>query len=167
MTNISRISTAGSPLYWVDPLPSAFAQSFIALLSDLDQHIECERDLDDVDLFDPAYRSWLDNAEAAQRRLYEALSSITGMGAVSAADVPLRRMSLLIATLVREGTAKAFRQYDRLESSFIHYMAVPGDWPDNARTQHMLAAARERIQTMAGLTLYRQDGDLELLCDAA
>lgn len=161
MTNISRSSLPGSPLDLAAPLPSAFAQSFVELLSALDQHIDCERDLDDVDLFDPAYRNWLDDAEAAQLRLYDALARITGAPAVTPDDVLLRRMSLLIATLVREGTAKAFHRYFQLENDFVHCMVVPGDGLDAGRMRHMLMAARKKIHQLAGLTLYLQDGDFD------
>ncbi|MBV0893500.1 hypothetical protein KTN05_17060 [Paracoccus sp. Z118] len=170
MTNISRISCPGSPLDLATPLPSAFSLCFAGLLSALDQHIECERDLDDVDLFDPAYQNWLDDAETAQLRLYD-LASITGLAAVTPDDVPLRRMTLLIAMLVREGSAEAFRQYGRLESSFLRHMVVPGDGLGAVRTRLMLADAREKIRAMAELTLYRQDGDIDgeacELCAAA
>lgn len=163
--------TRGDPVEGLTVAPASISLAFPELLSALDQHIECERDLDDVEIFDPAYRSWLDDAEAAQLRLYDALAQVTGMAPVSADDAPLHRMSLLIATLVREGTGEAFRQYNRLESSFLHHMVVPGDGLDAGRTRHMLMAAREKIHQLAGLTLYLQDGDADCeadeLCAAA
>lgn len=144
--------------------PSSVSLAFAALLSALDRHIACERDLDDVDLFDPAYRSWLDNAEAAQLRLYEALAWITGLAAVRAGDLPLRRMSLLIAALVREGTATAFRRYLQNQDSFGPYLSVPDHGRDSVRARLMLAAAGEKIHALARLSIYRHDGDTD--CDA-
>lgn len=141
--------------------PASLAHAFPELLSALDEHIECERDLDDVEIFDLAYRNWLDDAEAAQLHLYDTLARLTGMAPVTSDDAPLHRMSLLIATLVREGTGEAFRRYNRLESDFLRFMTVPREGLDAVWTRHMLAAAREKIRAMAELTLYRQDGHID------
>lgn len=161
MTNISHVS---------DPMPSvdvkahpvtSLLRAFPDLLSALDQHIQCERELDEVDLFDPAYATWLDDAEAAQTALYEVLARITRLRPAAPADAPLWRMSLLIATLVREGTASAFRRYAETEGAFVMHLRVPGSGPAALRARGQIVAARERITALATLTFYRQDGDTD------
>lgn len=146
---------------------SPLLRSFTELLSALDHHIACERDLDGVDLFDPAWRYWLDKAEAAQLQLYDALASSTRLSPDRAEEIALQRM----ATLVREGTNSAFRRYAELERSFADFLTVPGDGLDAARVRQMLAAAGNEIRAMAGLSVYRQDGahpsEAEGFCAAA
>ncbi|SDL75868.1 hypothetical protein [Paracoccus chinensis] len=144
--------------------PPPLSIAFAALLAALDTHIQCERELDEVDLWDPAYRAWLDDAETAELRLYEVLAHITSSRPASLDDAPLWRMALLIATLVREGTASAFRRYAATEAEILMHLRVPGESPAALRVRSQIAAARRRIADMAGLTLYRQDGDVEGAC---
>ena len=135
-----------------------FSLAFADVLSALDRHIACERDLDDAGSSDAAYCTRLDAAEAAQDALCVALARITSLSTSRATDVPLRRMALIVATLVREGRASAFRRYVARRAEFAACLEVPGDGPIEARTRRMLAAADGRIAAMARLTLYRQDG---------
>lgn len=140
------------------PKPNVFATRFIDLLTALAQHIHAERALDRAGLGNPGYSGLLDTADAASLALYEVLAEITAMPAPDPVVLPLRRMALIIATLVREGTATAFRRYAGQRDAFAAVLAVPGDGPDAAQIRHMLAAAEKRIDTMAALSLYRQDG---------
>lgn len=161
MTNTSPVSSTASLLSLDGLFLSSVSLAFEYLLSAIDHHLACQRDLDDVDPFDPAYRIWLDDAEAAHMRLYESLAFITGLLSECAEDVPLQRMSLLIATLIREESPKAFRRYLELENSFVGCMDVPGGSRNAKHARHMLAAARAKIRAMAGLSIYHQENDSE------
>lgn len=138
---------------------SLCALAFADLLTVLDRHIACEADLEEVDLFDPAFRNWLDEADAAQDALYEVLARITGMTASCETDVPLRRMALILATLIREGRASAFCRYAENHSEFALHLRVPPNGTASLQARRLIAAADMRIATMARLHLYRQDGD--------
>lgn len=159
MTNTSPVSSIASSLSLDGLFLSSISLAFENLLPTIDHYLACERDLDDIDPFDPAYRSWLDDVEAAQMRLYESLALITGLASECAEDVPLQRMSFLIATLMREGSPKAFGRYFELENSFVGCMAVPGNSRHATHARHMLTAARAKIQAMAGLSIYQQESD--------
>ena len=136
----------------------AFTLRFGDLLNYLASHIHAERDLDRTSLADPAYQRRLDRADAASLRLYDVLAQLTAMPASDATTAPLRRMALIVATLVREGTATAFFRYADSRDDFAEFLAIPGDGPIEARIRHLLAAADKRIAAMAGLSCYIQDG---------
>ena len=139
-------------------MPRPFTLRFVDLLNALASHIHAERDLDRTSLADPAYQRRLDRAETASLRLYDVLAQLTAMPVPDETTAPLRRMALIVATLVREGSATPFRRYAESRHDFAEFLAVPGDGPLEARVRHMIAAADKRIAAMAKLSLYRSDG---------
>ena len=153
-TTITPIFAKEAPIR----MPCAFTLRFGELLNALASHIHAERDLDRTPLADAAYQRRLDRAETAILRLYDVLAEITAVPASDATTAPLRRMALIVATLVREGTATAFRSYAENRDDFAEFLAVAGDGPVEARVRHMIAAADKRIAAMAKLSLYRSDG---------
>lgn len=142
----------------VDEAPTPLEVSFFRLLKALAQHIWAEQDMDRADLSNPTCDRVLDAAENARMALYEVLAKITALQATSAADVPLRRMALIIATLVREGTGTAFARYREHQTEFAAFLDVAGNGRAEMSVRKMIAAADKRIRLMAHLTLYRQDG---------
>ena len=84
------------------------------------------------------------------------LARITGMTAGSDTDMPLLRMALLLATLVREDRAEAFRRYFEREEAFAEYLHVPGNDRQAARVRHMIEAGHKRIRFMARLAQARE-----------
>ena len=151
------LPAAGSNVAAPRRLP--LARCFIAMVAALDGHIDAERDLDRTALADPAYQRRLDRAETANLRLYDVLAQLTAMPASDATTAPLRRMALIVATLVREGTAAAFHRYADSRDDLAEFLVVPGDGPVESRVRHMIAAADRRIAAMADLSLYRSDGE--------
>ena len=94
--------------------------------------------------------------EATRATMLAVLARITGMTAGSDTDVPLIRMALLLATLVRENNADAFRRYFEREEAFAEYLAVPGNDRQAARVRHMIEAGHKRIRFMARLAQARE-----------
>lgn len=80
------------------------------------------------------------------------------MPAVDVSDAPLRRMTLLIATLIREERASAFARYAALREELAPFLQVLGDDPIAARHKDMLAAADKRITLMAQMSCYCTEG---------
>ena len=158
MTTNSQTALPAAASKVAAPRRLPLARCFIAMVAALDGHIHAERDLDRTALADPAYQRRLDRAETAGLRLYDVLAEITAMPAPDATTAPLRRMALIVATLVREGTATAFRRYAENRDDLAEFLAVPGDGRGDARVRHMIAAADKRIAAMAKLSLYRSDG---------
>ena len=143
-----------APIWMLCP----FGLRFVDLLNAMAQHVFAECELDSTNIADPAYHSRLDLADTTSTRLYEVLAELTAMPAPDATTAPLRRMALIVATLVREGTATAFRRYADSHDDFAEFLSVSGDGPLEARIRNMIAAAERRIAAMAGLSCYIQDG---------
>lgn len=134
-----------------------YARNFIRLLNALVFHISAERDLDRTDLSDVAYADRLKTAEAERSELFSVLLRNLQMPAAKA-DMPLRRMTLLIATLIRQERASAFARYADLRDDLAPFLHVEGDGPIATRLRDMLAAADKRITLMARLSCYRTEG---------
>lgn len=141
-------------------LLNAFALRFIDLLNAVNEHIWAEGALDRIALTDRDYQAGVDRADDARLAVYDLLADLTARPVTAATDVPLRRMALIFATLMREGTASAFRRYFKHQAELAACLTVPGDDPIAARIRHMLAAAEMRISRMARLTVYLQDGSV-------
>lgn len=139
---------------------SPYARHFIVLLDALAFHIHAERLFDRTGLSDTVYADRLEAVDAARGDLHDVLLRNLEMPAAAASDAPLRRMTLLIATLIREDRASAFARYAELRQDLAPFLQVSGDGPVAARLRHMLAAAETRITLMAGLSCYRQEGAL-------
>ncbi len=137
---------------------SPYAQHFIVLLNALGFHIHAERLLDQTDVLDAAYVDRLEKAEEERGELHDVLLRNLKIPAVDASDAPLRRMTLLIATLIREERASAFARYAELREDLAPFLRVLGDDPIAARHKDMLAAANKRITLMARLSCYCTEG---------
>ena len=141
---------------------NAYALRFIDLLNAVNEHIWAEHDLERSTPADSGYKACLDRADGASLRVYDLLAEFTGRPVIDPTDVPLRRMSLILATLLREGSASAFRRYDERRAEIAALIACPGNNLSAARVRHMLAAADLRIARLSALSIYQQDGaDIE------
>ena len=138
--------------------PSAFALQFVQLIHAWGWHVTSEKRLACTDKADPYYEASLATAESALPFFHEALLATLEMKPVVALDLPLRRMALLAATLVRENRASAFDRYLALRDEFASFFEVEGDGPVVANVRQLLAAADRRIRVMAQLPLYRTEG---------
>ena len=72
-------------------------------------------------------------------------------------DLPLRRMTLLGATLVREDRGSAFIRYEALKSEFAPFFVVTGGGPAADEVRAMLASAERRLTLMSRLSCYRTE----------
>lgn len=134
-----------------------YARQFIALLNVLGYHINDERSLDRTALSEATYPNRLERTESTRSELYDVLLACLEARATEV-DKPLRRMTLVIATLIREERGPAFSRYAELRNSIASFLEVPGDGPIATRLSEMLAAADKRIMLMAGLSCYRTEG---------
>ncbi|WCQ98630.1 hypothetical protein [Paracoccus aestuarii] len=149
----TRSGAVKAPFHALSP----YARHFIVLLNALVYHIHAQGDLDRTDLSDAGYADRLEKAETEREKLYDILLDNLQMRATEP-DAPLRRMSLLIATLIRGERASAFARYAALREDLAPFLHVHGDDPIAARHRDMLAAADKRISLMARLSCYRTQG---------
>lgn len=140
---------------------SAFALQFVQLIHAWGWHVTSEKSLACTDEADPHYEASLASAESALPLFHEALLAMLEMKPVVALDMPLHRMVLLAATLVRENRASAFDRYLALQDEFAPFFEVEGDGPVVANVRQLLAAAERRIRVMAQLPLYRTESAVQ------
>lgn len=70
--------------------------AFAALLDALSRHALAERDIEHVDVWDPAFRHWLTEAEEVFTEVTTLLSRIRRAEFVRAEDLPLQRLAAVI-----------------------------------------------------------------------
>lgn len=137
---------------------SFYGLQFISLLDALGEHIHAELALNRTRPADPGFNRALAWAEGSLPRFHDTLLNTLEAVPAEPLDMPLRRMILLLATLVRENRASAFARYETLKSELAQFFLVPGDGPAADEVRKMLASAERRFALMARLPLYRAEG---------
>tara|TARA_R110000850_G_scaffold113041_2_gene227548 strand:+ start:5960 stop:6469 length:510 start_codon:yes stop_codon:yes gene_type:complete len=139
--------------------PTPLATEFSALLPALARHIEAEREIEDVDIWDPAFRSWLTDAEHAFTLVTTQLSAISAAELTCADDKALKRMSMLIDTMVGSEDPDTFMQLYGLLPRFEHLFYCSGTGFAVRHRNVMLRQARAYIDTMATLLTYDSESE--------
>ncbi len=140
---------AEHPIY-----PTAIAIEFAALLPALARHIEAEREIENVDIWDPAFRSWLTDAEHALKDVTTHLSTIASTDLTCVDDRPLKRMSMLIDAMIRSEEPHTFMHLYGLLPRFEHLFYCDGTSSAIRHCNAMIGQARAHIDTMANLLTY-------------
>ena len=137
---------------------SYYGLQFIALLNAWGEHIHAEQALTRTRAADPGAHRAQAWAESALPKFHDTLLNTLEAIPAEPLDLPLRRMTILLATLVRESRASAFVRHETLKNEFAPFFLVPGDGPAADEVRKMLAAAERRFALMARLPLYRTEG---------
>lgn len=135
-----------------------YGLQFINLLNAWGEHIAAKRVLALTESTDPRHELTQAWAEEALPGFRDALLAMIEAVPSSPLDAPLRRMTLLVATLVREDRASAFTRYETLKGDLAPFFVVPGESPAVTEVRKMLAAAERRITLMSRLSCYRTEG---------
>jgi hypothetical protein len=134
--------------------PTPIASAFCTLLPALAQHIEAEREIEHVDIWNTAFRSWLTDAEHAFTEVTTQLSVIMATDLACIEDKPLKRMVMLIDALVGSEEPDTFQHLYGLLPKFQHLFYCSGKGPAVRHRNLMLKVALEHIDTMATLLTY-------------
>lgn len=137
---------------------SYYGLQFISLLDAWGEHIHAELALNRTRPSDPGFSRALVWTESSLPKFHDTLLNTLEAVPAEPLDMPLRRMILLLATLVRENRASAFARYVTLKSELAQFFLVPGYGPAADEVRKMLAAAERRLALMARLPLYRTEG---------
>lgn len=136
---------------------SFYGLQFISLLNAWGDYITAQRILEWTDPADPGYSPALAWAEMALPSFHETLLNTLEAIPNEALDLPLRRMTLLVATLVRGDPASLFARYEELKSQFAPFFVVTGEGPAADEVRKMLASAERRLTLMSRLACYRTE----------
>lgn len=152
-TSSTAPCAAKAPIWAVTP----YGRQFIALLNAWGEHITAERILAWIEPTDPRHGRAQARVEEALPVFHDALLAMIEARPSDPLDEPLRRMVLLVATLVREGHPSGFTRYETLKRDLAPFFVVPGEGPAVAEVRKMLAAAERRIALMARLSRSRTE----------
>lgn len=140
---------------------SSLAEAFAAFLPVFETFISAERDLEEVNGYDPAYNMWLRDAERAQDDLIDAMHGLRQMSARSPQDRAIRHMVHVIDTMRGAAEPGVFRRTHRhMHASFFTLFQARGFDAAASKTNTLLLRARHLVDAMAELPLFdRDDGD--------
>lgn len=142
--------------------PTPISTAFSDLLVALAKHAEAERDIEDVDIWDPAFRNWLTDAENCHTAVTTLISSIHDQEPARAEDVALQRMTRFIDTMIGSEEPGTFRCFHKMMPAFQATIRCRGGSGAARRVNHMILTAGLRLDELAGLLSYADPVDEQL-----
>lgn len=139
-------------------VPTVISSQFSELLGALARHVEAEQDIQDVDIWNPAFRGWLTDAENCYERVTTLIASIRQAPLARRADLPLQRMAVLLDAMIGSEEPGAFQRIHRMLPGAMSLWHCPGNDAVAHRVRQMIAAALVRIEEMATLPTYADPG---------
>lgn len=134
--------------------PTPISTAFSCLLVALARHAEAERDIEDVDIWDPAFRNWLTDAEEAFTLVTTLITQIGNAEPARPHDVPLHRMAMFIDLMVGSEEPGEFQRLHQLVPRFQDAIRCTDGSASARRVNHMLLTAGLRLDELAGLISY-------------
>ncbi|MDT0684514.1 hypothetical protein RM543_17680 [Roseicyclus sp. F158] len=129
------------------PISSGFSR----LIPALTRYIECERDLEHADCFDPAFVSWTRAAERARAEVLGLAGHIAASPVARHEDLPLKRSGMLTHALIESDSDAAFTALHALLGTHAELFACLEHGVVAARTRQMLKICHEQIDAIAEL----------------
>jgi len=137
---------------------------FSRLLGAMAHHIECERDIEHVDVFDPAFNGWLKDAEEAATVVTTLISKIRQCRIQRRADVPLMRLKFIADTMLGANAPDVFLEAHGL-LSHPHLFALRENGAVAYRVTAMIKTAKTCLNLLAELETDEPVGDVDALSD--
>jgi len=134
--------------------PTAISRSFSGALVALAGHVEAEKDIQHVSCWDPAFLSWNREAERAREAVLSRLDAIDRVAPERPEDRPLKRMSMLIGSMIRTPDAAEFEHLHSLVVQFPDLFSCRAGSPASRRVNQMLVTAKARLADLATLSEY-------------
>lgn len=144
--------------------PTPISTLFSRLLCAMAHHIECERDIEHVDCFNPAFVGWLKAAEEAATVVTTLISEIRHSSIQRRADVPLMRLTIIADTMLGASTPDVFLEAQGL-LSHPQLFAVREGGAVAHRVTAMIKTAKNCLNQLAELDAYEPVGEDDTLSD--
>lgn len=136
--------------------PTPISVLFARFLGALALHIEAERDIQDVDVFDAAFSGWLREAEESLTVVTRFLRDIRDAQVMRASDVPLLRLAIVADALLGSEDPNDFlRTRALLAHRTLFRCAETG--PVGRRVVALVKTAVMRLDELADLDAYSPD----------
>lgn len=137
------------------------SQHFSRLLCDLAALVEAERDIEDVDVFDSAFSSWLRDAERTQDSVSIGLRAVLNSPIQRHEDRALQRVAFALHALLGTEAPGEFMRIYNLVLRFPAAFVCEGRGAVAHRTSQMLATMRMRMDDLSSLATFNDDFDAE------
>lgn len=135
--------------------PTALSNAFTTFLPILSDYVRAEQRLEQIDADSaPEYAPAIAAAERAQDCLIDALHALRSLPLETHADVPLRRMALLVNVIRGSDGPEARRLHGLMEDNFADIFCMTRRGPIGLHRCGLLAAARPIIAELVALTLF-------------
>ena len=140
---------------------SPIAQLFSVMLDRMALAIAAEHEIEDADIFAPAFDHWLRDAEIALSNLSDTVCALIAMPVSGAADQPLRDLAFMAyAVMGAETAAEADQARARCTGQLLRSMISNG-----GEHRLMLARGSALLSELITLDIYRQEPEAEVLID--
>ena len=139
--------------------PSPINLLFSKLLGQMVTVIDREKEIDGVDIFDPAFKAWLSGAENALDAFTQSVCVLSNLSPMIASDVPLRRTARLIHAMINAASRS------ELATARSNIVLYAGNFLDNGSayigrdTVDQLRRCRALLKVLMQLDLYRHSPD--------
>ncbi|WP_116086414.1 hypothetical protein [Tropicimonas sp. IMCC34011] len=133
--------------FWHTPISSGFSR----LIPVLAGYIECERDLEHADCFDPAFVDWTREAERARAKALDLAGRIGSAPIARREDLPLKRSGMLVHALIESPSEDAFTSLHALLGTHAELFACVETGVVADRVRQMLETCHAQIAALAEL----------------
>ena len=136
------------------------SHNFSHLLGELAVLIEEERDIEHVDVFDPAFSGWLKDAELAHEAVTSRLLSVLESPIQRDEDRALQRVAFGLHALMQSEELGEFTRIYNVLQSFPAAFICAGPSAVARRVTVMLTSMRLRMDDLTSLTAYSDEFDI-------
>ena len=139
--------------------PSPINLLFSKMLGQMVTVIDREKEIDGVDIFDPAFKAWLSGAENALDAFTQSVCVLSNLSPMIASDVPLRRTARLIHAMINAASRS------ELATARSNIVLYAGNLLDHEGayigrdTVGQLKRCRALLKVLMQLDLYRHSPD--------
>lgn len=125
---------------------------FAAVMRDLADYIEAERNLEHCGSWDPACDAWIRDAERARARVLKGVAALRKAPNRRREDLPLKRSAELAQMPIESDSPQQVRDILALPGRFPHFFSCASESPAARRVNLMVAAFRQHLGDLATLS---------------
>ena len=130
--------------------PTPISALFARLLFSFAEMMARERDLEEIDSFDPAFGAWLTAAERARDSVIDLKRALFGAPIARPEDKPLKLAGFLLhAAMLADGEAEIARLRDTIRRK-ANYFCLPDDSDGHRRINGMVRNAIDLFEEFVG-----------------
>ncbi|MCV2894994.1 hypothetical protein [Lentibacter sp. XHP0401] len=146
-------------------IPYPISKQFSLLLGALAIAIEAERDIENVDVFNPAFDGWLEESERAWDRVTDIQLVLKKMPIRRVEDQPLKMLGFMMHLAMSSETRTELQAVQSFAQREPHRLQCPGRDALAHRITSMLAQGQFLLGAIGGLEVFQPVIEGDLLSD--